>query len=107
MADEAVAKPLADNAASSDNAALAETVAAYLAAEFEAREGIDLRRDQLAWGQLLRAARRALADLERRPITNVNLPCIISDAAGPRHLDVTVTRRILAGLSGPSRTTKL
>lgn len=72
-----------------------EAVAAYLADEFQAREGIDLRLDRRAWSQLLGAARRVLADLERRPVTNVNLPCIISDAAGPRHLDVTVTRRVL------------
>lgn len=75
-----------------------EAVAAYLAGEFQAREGIDLRGDRRAWGQLLDAARRVLADLERRPVTNVNLPCITSDAVGPRHLDVTVTRKILAGL---------
>ncbi len=76
-----------------------EAVAAYLAAEFRAREGIDLRRDERAWGQLLAAARRVLTDLERRPVTNVNLPCIVSDAGRPRHLDVTVTRRILSSLT--------
>ncbi|MHB0884962.1 MAG: Hsp70 family protein [Bacillota bacterium] len=75
-----------------------QAVAAYLADEFQAREGIDLRRDERAWAQLLQAAQRVITDLDRRPVTNVNLPCITSDAAGPRHLDVTVTRRILAGL---------
>ncbi len=75
-----------------------QAVAAYLADEFRDREGIDLRRDERAWAQLQQAARRVIADLDRRPVTNVNLPCITSDAAGPRHLDVTVTRGILAGL---------
>ena len=41
---------------------------------------------------LKEAAEKAKIDLSGVMSTNINLPFIISDATGPKHLDMTLTR---------------
>jgi molecular chaperone DnaK len=64
----------------------------YVAAEFQRENGIDLRRDPQALQRLLEAAEKAKVELSSVTQTQVNLPFITADAAGPKHLTMTVTR---------------
>ena len=64
----------------------------HIADEFQRTEGIDLRRDPQALQRLLEAAEKAKVELSSVTQTQVNLPFITADAAGPKHLTMTVTR---------------
>lgn len=64
----------------------------YLADEFRKEQGIDLRQDPQALQRLTEAAERAKIELSSVTQTQVNLPFITADAAGPKHLTATVTR---------------
>ena len=64
----------------------------YLADEFRKSEGIDIRQDAMALQRLKEAAEKAKIELSQQLETSVNLPFITADQAGPKHLQVTVTR---------------
>jgi molecular chaperone DnaK len=64
----------------------------FLADEFKKDQGIDLRNDPQALQRLYEAAERAKIDLSSTTQTQINLPFITADAAGPKHLNVTLTR---------------
>ena len=64
----------------------------YLADEFKKDEGIDLREDPMAMQRLKDAAEKAKIELSSSQKTNVNLPFITATDAGPKHLNVDVTR---------------
>ncbi len=65
---------------------------------FQAESGIDLRSDSMALQRLKEAAERAKHELSSSASTDVNLPFIAADAAGPKHLNVTLTREKLEAL---------
>jgi molecular chaperone DnaK len=67
---------------------------------FEASEGIDLRSEPMALQRLKDAAEKAKCELSSTEQTEVNLPFIASDANGPRHLSVVLTRETLEKLVG-------
>jgi molecular chaperone DnaK len=64
----------------------------WLADEFKASQGIDLRSDPQALQRLYEAAERAKVDLSTTTQTQISLPFITADAAGPKHLNTTLTR---------------
>jgi molecular chaperone DnaK len=64
----------------------------YLADEFKKDNGIDLRRDKLALQRLKEAAEKAKIELSSATQTEINLPYITADAAGPKHLTLKLTR---------------
>ncbi|HZW09634.1 MAG TPA: molecular chaperone DnaK, partial [Phycisphaerales bacterium] len=64
----------------------------FLASDFKAKEGIDLRGDAMAMQRLKEAAERAKVELSTMQETTVNLPFITADQNGPKHLQVTITR---------------
>ena len=64
----------------------------WMIAEFKKVEGIDLANDKLAMQRLKEAAEKAKIELSSTPTTNINLPFISGDAAGPKHLDLTLTQ---------------
>ncbi|RMF21857.1 MAG: molecular chaperone DnaK [Cyanobacteria bacterium J083] len=64
----------------------------WLANEFKANEGIDLRQDKQALQRLTEAAEKAKIELSSATQTNINLPFITATAEGPKHLDMTLTR---------------
>ena len=70
----------------------------YLADEFNKEQGIDLRGDPLAMQRLKEAAEKAKIELSSAQQTEVNLPYITADQAGPKHLNVKVTRAKLESL---------
>ena len=70
----------------------------YLADEFKKEQGIDLRSDRLALQRLKEAAEKAKIELSSATQTEVNLPFITADAAGPKHLTMKITRAKLEAL---------
>src|SRR5436305_105280 len=64
----------------------------YLADEFQKEQGIDLRRDKLALQRLKEAAEKAKIELSSTTQTEINLPFITADAAGPTHMTMKLTR---------------
>jgi molecular chaperone DnaK len=70
----------------------------YLADEFRKDTGIDIRNDPLAMQRLKEAAEKAKIELSSSQQTDVNLPYITADAAGPKHLNIKVTRAKLESL---------
>ena len=64
----------------------------YLADQFRAENGIDLRSDKMAMQRLKEAAEKCKIELSGMTQANVNLPFITADATGPKHLDVNVSR---------------
>ncbi|MCD6162891.1 MAG: molecular chaperone DnaK [candidate division Zixibacteria bacterium] len=70
----------------------------YLADEFKKEQGIDLRDDRMALQRLKEAAEKAKCELSSTMQTNINLPFITADQAGPKHLDLTLTRAKLEQL---------
>ena len=64
----------------------------YLADEFRKEQGIDLRQDRLALQRLKEAAEKAKVELSSAMQTEVNLPFITADQAGPKHLIIKLTR---------------
>ncbi len=64
----------------------------WLADEFKKENGIDLRDDKMAAQRLKEAAEKAKIELSGVTSTQINLPFITADAAGPKHLDTSLTR---------------
>jgi molecular chaperone DnaK len=64
----------------------------WLAEKFQADNGIDLRVDKMALQRLKEAAEKAKMELSATQQANINLPFITADAAGPKHLDYSLTR---------------
>ena len=64
----------------------------WVAAEFQAEEGIDLRKDRQALQRLLEAAEKAKVELSSVVQTEINLPFITADQNGPKHLIKPLTR---------------
>jgi molecular chaperone DnaK len=64
----------------------------WLADEFKKESGVDIRNDALARQRLDEAAEKAKIELSTAVDTEVNIPFITSDASGPRHLLIKITR---------------
>jgi molecular chaperone DnaK len=64
----------------------------WLANEFKAEQGIDLKNDKMALQRLKEAAENAKKELSTAMETEINLPFITADATGPKHLVKKLTR---------------
>ena len=64
----------------------------FLVEEFQRDNGIDLSSDKMAMQRLKDAAEKAKKDLSGVSQTQISLPFISAGAAGPLHLEVTLTR---------------
>ncbi len=64
----------------------------WLAAEFNAEEGIDLRKDPMALQRLKEASEKAKIELSSAASTEINLPYVTATASGPKHLVRSLTR---------------
>src|ERR1700716_124700 len=71
---------------------------AYVATEFKRDQGFDVRKDPLAMQRLKEAAEKAKIELSSSQQTEINLPYITADAAGPQHLNIKLTRAKLESL---------
>ncbi|MFK9091401.1 molecular chaperone DnaK [Bacillus salipaludis] len=64
----------------------------YLVDQFKKENGIDLSQDKMALQRLKDAAEKAKKDLSGVTSTQISLPFITAGAAGPLHLEVTMSR---------------
>ena len=64
----------------------------WMADEFNAEEGLDLRKDPMALQRLKEAAEKAKIELSSSTQTEINLPYVTATASGPKHLVKTLTR---------------
>lgn len=64
----------------------------YLAAEFKKESGVDVTKDPLALQRLDEAAEKAKHELSTQIETEINIPFITSDANGPRHFLIKLSR---------------
>ncbi len=71
----------------------------YLIEEFAKITGIDLRNDRMALQRLADASEKAKCELSSIKETQISLPFIASDAHGPKHLDLKLTREKLEELT--------
>jgi molecular chaperone DnaK len=71
----------------------------YIAEEFKKESGIDVTKDPLALQRLDEAAEKAKIELSTMTDTEINIPFITSDASGPKHLLLRLTRAKLEELS--------
>lgn len=74
----------------------------YIAGDFKASTGIDLRNDKVAIQRVREAAEKAKIELSTVVTTDINLPFISADAAGPKHLTMTLTRAKLEEIVRPT-----
>lgn len=74
----------------------------HLADAFAAdNNGVDLRKDKNALQRMKEAAEKAKHELSSSTETDVNLPFIMADATGPKHLSLSITRSQLEELVEP------
>ncbi|MBO7197950.1 MAG: molecular chaperone DnaK [Tidjanibacter sp.] len=64
----------------------------WMAAEFQSKHGIDLRKDPMAMQRLKEAAEKAKIELSSSSSTEINLPYIMPVDGIPQHLMMTLTR---------------
>ena len=76
-------------------------VVEHLVNAFKGEHGIDLRGDPMALQRLKEAAERAKHELSSLEETDINLPFVASDDAGPKHLVMTLSRGQLEELAMP------
>ncbi|CAI9777959.1 unnamed protein product [Fraxinus pennsylvanica] len=63
----------------------------FLVNELKRTDGIDLAKDKLAMQRLREAAEKAKIELSSTSLTEINLPFIIGDASGAKHLNITLS----------------
>lgn len=64
----------------------------WMADEFKAEEGVELKSDAIALQRLKEAAEKAKIELSSSAQTEINLPYITATATGPKHLVKTLTK---------------
>jgi molecular chaperone DnaK len=73
----------------------------HIAHEFKRETGIELKNDRMAIQRLREAAEKAKVELSSALTTDINLPFITADAAGPKHLTLSINRAKLEELVRP------
>ena len=71
----------------------------WIADQYKKESGIDVRQDPLARQRLDEAAEKAKLELSVATETEINIPFITSDASGPKHLLLKMTRATLEELA--------
>ncbi len=71
----------------------------WIGDEFKKESGIDVTRDELALQRLKEAAEKAKHELSTTTETEINIPFITSDANGPKHLLLKLSRATLEELA--------
>jgi molecular chaperone DnaK len=71
---------------------LDQRVIDWIIAEFKKEEGIDLGKDRMALQRLKEAAEKAKMELSTVLETDISLPFITADQAGPKHLSMRLSR---------------
>jgi len=69
-----------------------QRVIEWMVKEFKNAEGVDLSNDAMAMQRLKEAAEKAKIELSSTSQTDINLPFITATDAGPKHLNMNLTR---------------
>lgn len=77
---------------------LDKTISEYLVSEYKKQEGIDIAKDPLALQRIKEGVERAKHELSTSTETEINLPYISSDASGPKHFLMKLSRAKLEDL---------
>ena len=72
----------------------------WILQEFKKDQGLDLSGDKMAMQRLKEAAEKAKVELSTAQETEINQPFITTDASGPKHLTLKITRAKLEDLIG-------
>src|SRR5436189_153207 len=76
-----------------------KAIVEWLVAEFKRDQGVDLSADKNSLQRLYEAAEKAKIELSAAQETSISLPFITATDAGPKHLDIKLTRAKLAELT--------
>ncbi|MDO4169770.1 MAG: molecular chaperone DnaK [Lachnospiraceae bacterium] len=76
-----------------------EKLCDYIITEFQKVEGVNLRKDITAMQRVREEAERVKKELSFAQSVHVNLPFIIVDKSGPKHIDMTITRELFDRLT--------
>jgi molecular chaperone DnaK len=79
----------------------------WLIKHFRTTESIDLLKDKMALQRLREAAEKAKVELSTMMNTSINLPFIAADAAGPKHLEIELSRSKFEEMVAPLVTATL
>ena len=71
---------------------LDQVVIEWMEEEFKKDQGVDLSKDRMAVQRLKEAAEKAKMELSSTMETDINLPFITADSAGPKHLNLRLSR---------------
>ena len=77
-----------------------QRIIGWIIEEFKKQEGIDLSNDPLSLQRIKEAAEKAKIELSTSMESEINQPFITSDATGPKHLVMKITRAKLEELVG-------
>lgn len=77
-----------------------QVIISWIITEFKKQEGIDLSNDPLSLQRIKEAAEKAKIELSTAMESEINQPFITSDAGGPKHLVMKLTRAKLEELVG-------
>ena len=77
-----------------------QVIISWIISEFKKQEGIDLGNDPLALQRIKESAEKAKIELSTAAETEINQPFITTDANGPKHLVMKITRSKLEELVG-------
>src|SRR2546427_4163992 len=77
---------------------LDDRIIEWLATEFKKAEGIDISKDRMALQRLKEGAEKAKIELSTAMETEINLPFVTADQAGPKHLQIKLSRAKLEQL---------
>ncbi len=76
-----------------------KAIVEWLVAEFKRDQGVDLSQDKNSLQRLYEAAEKAKIELSTTQETQINLPFITATEAGPKHLDIKLSRSKLNELT--------
>jgi len=77
-----------------------QTIINWILDEFKKDQGVDLSKDSLALQRIKEAAEKAKIELSTAMETEINQPFITSDASGPKHMVMKLTRAKMEELIG-------
>lgn len=71
---------------------LDEVLIGYLSSEFKSETGVDISSDPIVMQRVREAAEKTKVELSNAQTSSINLPFLTADSAGPKHMNVTITR---------------
>lgn len=99
VADDVIEVKSTDGDAHMGGRDIDQGVVRWIAEEFKKESGIDVTKDPLALQRLDEAAEKAKMELSTVTETEINIPFITSDASGPKHLLLHLTRAKLEDIA--------